>query len=205
MGRLTAPRAKGAAAVPASILRRVIRLMMALLYTSCPPAWRTMNVMIRIVGLLLLFSIGCGEDHQEEMTQGEWQPGHVTANGIQIHYWRTGGDKPVMVMSHGVTDNGLCWTTLARALEADYDIIMYDARGHGLSDKPETGYGIDDHAADLVGLLEALELRAPILMGHSMGGAIVAVTAAQHPDLPRAVVLEDPVHMGPPPEPSPEE
>src|SRR5215472_4808053 len=99
----------------------------------------------------------------------EWSSGDVSANGIRIHYHRTGGDKPPLVLNHGATDNGLCWTRLARALEADYDLIMPDARGHGLSEAPASGYGTQERAADLAGLIEALRLDRPAVGGHSMG------------------------------------
>ena len=56
-----------------------------------------------------------------------WTDGYVMANGIRIHYWRTGGDKPVLLMAHGSSDDGLCWTNLAKELVQDYDIIMADA------------------------------------------------------------------------------
>ncbi|MCP4687120.1 MAG: alpha/beta hydrolase, partial [Desulfobacterales bacterium] len=106
----------------------------------------------------------------------EWFSGEVVANGIKIHYTRTGGDKPPVVLSHGFTDNGLCWTRAAWVLEKDYDVVMYDARGHGLSDAPEAGYSAEDHAADLAGLIQALELKdpRPVLMGHSMGASTAA-------------------------------
>ena len=121
-----------------------------------------------------------------------WPSGDVVANGIKIHYHRTGGDKPPVVLAHGITDNGLCWTRLARALEKDYDLIMFDARGHGLSDAPAEGYSRADHAADLAGLVQALGLGRPALIGHSMGAANVAIAAASYPGLARCVVLEDP-------------
>jgi len=121
-----------------------------------------------------------------------WTDAYVLANGIRIHYWRTGGDKPVMVMAHGSSDNGLCWTNLARELVADYDIIMFDARGHGLSDPPSKSDGPDAQCEDLAGLIRALELEKPILMGHSMGSSSVAWLAARYPDVPGAVILEDP-------------
>ena len=38
-----------------------------------------------------------------------WTDGYVLANEIRIHYWRTGGDKPVLLMAHGYSDDGLCW------------------------------------------------------------------------------------------------
>ncbi|MBV9356972.1 MAG: alpha/beta fold hydrolase, partial [Chloroflexi bacterium] len=78
-----------------------------------------------------------------------WFEGDVVANGIKQHYARTGGDKPVLVLAHGASDSGLCWTRLAQALEGEYDVVMPDARGHGHSDAPESAYGSVDQAADL--------------------------------------------------------
>jgi N-formylmaleamate deformylase len=122
-----------------------------------------------------------------------WSSGYVKANGIMLHYYRTGnGTLPPMVLSHGYTDNGLCWTDLAHALEKKYDVIMYDLRGHGLSDAPATGYDINDHVSDIVGLIKALKLKHPVIIGHSLGGSIVAVVAAQYPDIPLKAVLIDP-------------
>ena len=57
-----------------------------------------------------------------------WQSGFVETNGIRMHYTRTGGDRPPVVLAHGFSDDGLCWTPVARAREADYDVIMRDAR-----------------------------------------------------------------------------
>jgi N-formylmaleamate deformylase len=121
-----------------------------------------------------------------------WPSDDITANGIRIHYYRTGGAKPPLVLSHGFSDNGMCWIRAAQFLEADYDVIMPDARGHGLSDAPEEGYTTGDRAADLAGLIVALELHRPALMGHSMGAATTAVTAAQYPERVSCIVLEDP-------------
>ena len=71
-----------------------------------------------------------------------WQSGDVTVNGLRLHYTRTGGAKPPVVLAHGFSDDGLCWTPVAEALEADYDVIMVDARGHGRSEAPEQGYNM---------------------------------------------------------------
>lgn len=128
------------------------------------------------------------------MTQwsDNWSDDYVSVNGIRLHYYRTGGDKPPLVLSHGITDNGLCWTRAAQILQEAYDVIMVDARGHGLSDKPEGGYSADQHAADLAGLIEQLGLERPRLMGHSMGGGTITALAARYPSLPGRIVLEDP-------------
>lgn len=125
-----------------------------------------------------------------------WQSAYLDSNGIRLHYWRTGGSgKPVLVLAHGITDYGLNWTSLAERFEAEYDIVMYDARGHGYSDKPDGPYDLATHVADLAGLIRGLGIEKPVLMGHSMGGATVASAAVTFPDLARAVILEDPADM----------
>jgi len=122
-----------------------------------------------------------------------WKDGDVTANGIRLHYYRTGdGTKPPMVLLHGYTDAGLCWTDLAHEFEKDYDVIMMDYRGHGFSDAPLTGYKTEDYTADAVGLIEALKLPKPIIIGHSMGGSIAAQIVLTRPDIPQKAVLIDP-------------
>lgn len=121
-----------------------------------------------------------------------WQSGYISNNGLRLHYTRIGGHKPPLVLAHGVTDDGLCWSPVAAALAPDYDVIMVDARGHGLSDAPLEGYGPIEQADDLAGLIQALDLKQPIVLGHSMGAMTTLVLAAQHPELLRAIALEDP-------------
>lgn len=128
-----------------------------------------------------------------------WKDGFVLSNGIRMHYWRTGGvGKVPLVLAHGSSDDGLCWTNLAKELENNFDIIMIDARGHGLSDPPKPNDAVDVQADDLAGLIRGLKLDRPIVMGHSMGSFAAAAFAAKYPDVPRAVVLEDPNLAGRP-------
>jgi N-formylmaleamate deformylase len=108
-----------------------------------------------------------------------WTSAVCEANGIGIHYLRTGGSKPSLVLLHGLTGSGACWSPLARALEAEFDVVMPDARGHGNSSIPLNGYHYEDHARDVVGLIQALGLNAPFLLGHSMGGMTATVVASQ--------------------------
>ena len=123
-----------------------------------------------------------------------WTDGYVYANGIRIHYYHAtpAPGKPVMVMAHGVTDIGLCWTTLTRELEADYDIYMVDARAHGLTDPPTAADTGNTRVDDLVGFTREMKLDKPILMGHSMGAGTVMQLAATHKDFARAAILLDP-------------
>ncbi|HTR80787.1 MAG TPA: alpha/beta hydrolase [Bacteroidota bacterium] len=114
-----------------------------------------------------------------------------------MHYIRTGGSKPPLILLHGLTGNGACWTALAHALEKEYDVIMPDARGHGKSSIPERGYRYDDHANDVVGLIEAMKLSSPVLLGHSMGGMTAAVVASRRPKGLRSLMLADPTFLSP--------
>jgi non-heme chloroperoxidase len=99
---------------------------------------------------------------------------HVTVgqeNGadIQIHYEDHGTGQPV-VLIHGYPLSGRAWDKQVPALlQADYRVITYDRRGFGQSSQPATGYDYDTFAADLSTLLEHLDLRDAVLVGHSMG------------------------------------
>jgi N-formylmaleamate deformylase len=126
-----------------------------------------------------------------------WISGVCEANGISIHYLRTGGDKPPVVLLHGLMGSGACWTPLARALEGEFDVVMPDARGHGGSSAPHHGYRYDDLASDVVGLIRGLELSRPVLLGHSMGGMTAAVVASRGAGLIRGLVLVDPTFLSP--------
>ena len=126
-----------------------------------------------------------------------WTTAVCKANGIDIHYLRTGGSKSPLVLLHGLTGSGACWSPLARALEAEFDVVMPDARGHGNSSTPLNGYRYEDHARDVVGLIQGLGLATPVLLGHSMGGMTAAVVASQIATPMRGVILADPTFLSP--------
>jgi len=124
--------------------------------------------------------------------KSHWTEGDITTDGIRIHYTRSGdGSLPPLVLAHGFSDNGKCWLPLAHALEDSYDVILPDARGHGLSARVQPGEAVDA-AADLAGLIHALGLKKPFVGGHSMGAMVAAAMQARYPGTARALVLEDP-------------
>jgi pimeloyl-ACP methyl ester carboxylesterase len=122
----------------------------------------------------------------------QWVDGYVETNGIKIHYYRTGGNKPKVVFNHGAGDDGLCWTRIAKELEGDYDVIMPDARGHGKSSSGNGDYSTKSRVTDLVGLIKGLGIDHPVVGGHSMGAETAMNLAAEYPDLIKAIFLEDP-------------
>jgi len=125
--------------------------------------------------------------------QKDWTQATIKiTDGIELFYTRTGqGDKPPLVLAHGITDNGLCWHQFASELEEDYDLIMYDEYGHGKSSRVAAGKRFD-LSENLFDLINALKLKKPGVIGHSMGAATAAAFAANNPDLVRSVILEDP-------------
>lgn len=127
-----------------------------------------------------------------------WSDGYVYSNGARLHYYHAtpAPGKPVIVMCHGVTDNGLCWTTLTWKLQDSYDIYMVDTRGHGLSDPFASSVDRDTLVKDVVEFVRAMKFEKPILMGHSMGAATVMRVGAEYPDLAKAVIMLDPMLPG---------
>lgn len=130
---------------------------------------------------------------KEQMT--EWTTGTCEVNGISVHYLRTGGNNPPIVLLHGLMTSGICWTPVARALQRDYDVIMPDARGHGNSGISSQGYLYENLAADVVSLIDALDLANPVLVGHSMGGMTAAVAASRTLKRLRGLILVDPAFL----------
>jgi pimeloyl-ACP methyl ester carboxylesterase len=131
--------------------------------------------------------------------QPHWKEHDLVVDGIKIHYIRTGdGSKPPVVLAHGFSDNGLCWLPVALDLEAEYDVILPDARGHGKSARVQPGEAIDA-PADLAGLIRGLGLHKPVVGGHSMGGSVSSTMQAHYPGLAGALILEDPAWFTPPP------
>ncbi|MCB0034603.1 MAG: alpha/beta hydrolase [Anaerolineales bacterium] len=121
-----------------------------------------------------------------------WTQNDVLVNGIKLHYTRTGhGDKPPLVLVHGFSDNGLLWTPTARDLESEYDVIMPDMRGHGLSARVQPNENVD-MAADVAELIRTLGIERPIIGGHSMGAIVAYQVGLRFPELASAIFLEDP-------------
>lgn len=121
----------------------------------------------------------------------------VRANGLGLHVLDHGGDGPALVLAHGLTANAHFFDGLARAgLAAARRILALDLRGRGLSDKPERGYAMEDHAADLLGTLDALGLERVALGGHSFGGLLTIWVAAHAPErVERALLLDVPAEV----------
>lgn len=120
-----------------------------------------------------------------------WSSGTVDISGGHLAYHRTGGNGPQMVLLHGLTDNGLCWSRFASAFTGEFDIIMLDSRGHGASSRIVERVHLDP-AQDIAEAIDGLGLNLPVLLGHSVGALAAAAFAARFPAYASKLILEDP-------------
>ncbi|HTJ32278.1 MAG TPA: alpha/beta fold hydrolase [Dactylosporangium sp.] len=130
----------------------------------------------------------------------------VLANGLSVHVERLApsepasgahGGAPTAVLIHGLAMDTLAswYITLAQPLAAaGLDVVMYDLRGHGHTERPAQGYALDDFVDDLEALLAALDITGPVsLFGNSFGGTIAFGYAARHPERVAAIVAVEAV------------
>lgn len=113
-------------------------------------------------------------------------------NGVQVHYEVAGEGAP-LVLFHGLTGSGARWhdTGIAAGLAADHHLILIDARGHGESAKPHRfdDYGGAIHAADVLAVLDDLELKSAHFWGHSLGGNVALSLAWIAPERVQRLVI----------------
>ena len=107
----------------------------------------------------------------------------ASANGIEIHYVRQGSGLP-LVLLHGWPEFWLVWRKVIGPLSDRFDVVAPDLRGFGQSSKPAVpareGYRVEDHAADLLGLADALGFDRFGLVSHDVGAYVAQTFARQH-------------------------
>jgi pimeloyl-ACP methyl ester carboxylesterase len=113
------------------------------------------------------------------------QRGNTEINGASLAY-ETAGSGPPLVMVHGHLLDLHQWDDQFQSFARDYQVVRYDARGFGQSTQPPADY---NHAADLHGLMQFLDLGHAFLMGCSGGGATCIDFALQHPSMVDGLIL----------------
>jgi pimeloyl-ACP methyl ester carboxylesterase len=124
------------------------------------------------------------------MEEGIWKKVRVPGD-VELALCRAGGGPDPVVCLHGITAQHRAFNAAARHLGPSRGVVGVDLRGRGDSDKPESGYSLGAHAADVVRVLDHLGLRSAVLAGHSMGAFVALKTALMFPDRVRALVLLD--------------
>lgn len=119
----------------------------------------------------------------------------VTSNGARLHVVRAGRGRPLLLL-HGWPEFWLTWEPVMRRLADRFSLIAPDLRGFGDSDKPAGPFGAAEHAADLLGLLDALGLGTVGVVGHDVGGAVMQSLARMAPERFAGLFFFDFVYPG---------
>lgn len=122
------------------------------------------------------------------------------ANGVRLRYARQGpATGPALILLHGYSDSSFSFSRVMPLLPPYLRVIAPDFRGHGDSDRPEHGYAVDDLAADIVQMMDALNVPAATIAGHSLGTYVARrVYAAAPARVSRLVLLSGGFHSNTP-------
>ena len=112
----------------------------------------------------------------------------IKVNDISINHELAGSGK-TLVLIHGLGGNNQTWETQVPILSQHYQVLTWDVRGHGQSDKPEGDYSAELFASDLAALLRTRGIGSAIVLGHSMGGVIALRFALDFPSLCDALIV----------------
>lgn len=122
----------------------------------------------------------------------------IEANGLRHHVLQYGEQGPDLLILPGITSPALTAEFVAVQLAAEYRVHVPDNRGRGRSEVASSGgYTLEHYAADVAGLVEALGLQRPVILGHSMGARIAAAYSVLHGRVHGPLVVADPPLSGP--------
>lgn len=115
----------------------------------------------------------------------------ISANGLTFHLIDWGGRGEWLILLHGLASQAHIWDLVAPLLTSSFRVVAVDQRGHGLSDKPASGYDFASITHDLDEILAALAIDHATLIGHSWGGNVAVQVAVDHPSRVSGLVLID--------------
>jgi pimeloyl-ACP methyl ester carboxylesterase len=112
----------------------------------------------------------------------------IDVDGLRIAYERAGVGPPIVFLHGGVSDSRE-WRRQMDALAGEYTVVAWDAPGNGRSEDPPESFRMPDYADCVAGLVRALELDRPHVVGLSFGATLALELYRRHPDVPRSLVL----------------
>lgn len=133
-----------------------------------------------------------GNTQGETAPMEQWVPIRHQRAPLRLHVWEWPGTKRPFVLLHGLASNATTWWAVGNELAMQrHRVIAVDQRGHGRSDKPETGYDFATITDDLHFLLQEMAIDAPVIAGQSWGGNVVLAYGARHPLVAQRLILVD--------------
>ena len=117
--------------------------------------------------------------------------GYFSTNGINLHFRDWGGSGRQVVLLHGLASTCHIWDLVAPILAEEFAVIAVDQRGHGISDKPDSGYDFASVSLDLLGVIEARNMEKPVIVGHSWGADVALEFSVAHPGVAGGICFVD--------------
>jgi pimeloyl-ACP methyl ester carboxylesterase len=139
------------------------------------------------IGLAIASSLSYG---QTFAFPAPFEQQDIQANGVTLHV-RHAGSGPAVVLLHGYGETGDMWVPMATELVRDHTVVVPNLRGLGLSSKPAGGFDKKTQAADVAGVLDALQIDRADVVAHDIGNMVAFQFAARYPQRVRRVVLID--------------
>lgn len=115
---------------------------------------------------------------------------HANLNGIKLYYEEHGRGDPLVLIA-GLSCDVLHWAEILTPLADDYRVVIFDNRGVGQTDSPDTPFTIELMAHDTLALMDHLSIASTHILGHSMGGCIAQEIAHHHPQRVNKLVLSN--------------
>jgi pimeloyl-ACP methyl ester carboxylesterase len=117
--------------------------------------------------------------------------GSIVRGGTELVYWTWAGSGQTALLLHGIGNYGRYWDLFAAAIAQRMRLVAPDARGHGESGRPPTGYAVDDFTRDALAMLDELDIDRAVVVGHSMGGLHAIDLASRHGDRVSSLAIVD--------------
>jgi len=120
----------------------------------------------------------------------------IEVNDLSVHYKAQGSGEPVLVLLHGFGASSFSWQQVQSRLAQQRSVVAFDRPAFGLTERPQewdgpSPYGTENQVALTTGLMDALGFEQAVLVGNSAGGTVAALTALEHPERVRALILVD--------------
>jgi pimeloyl-ACP methyl ester carboxylesterase len=132
---------------------------------------------ILIIGILLLLIVLLGYSNIGNLPENENQENHFLKIGKEkIRFSQKGNGKDILLI-HGTPGSIEDWTEIIDSLSQNYRVTTFDRLGHGFSSSNQYTYHLKDNAILVENLIKKLNLKSPLIVGHSYGGSIVAYMA----------------------------
>ncbi|MGB9695511.1 MAG: alpha/beta fold hydrolase [Caldisericaceae bacterium] len=122
--------------------------------------------------------------------------GYIDSSGIKLYYEVYGEGKPLILVG-GIAQQICMWKYQIEAFRNDFKVVVFDNRGAGKSEKPDSGYSVDTFAIDVKAIIDSLKLDQPHILGVSFGGFVAQKVAYKYADFIDKLVLVNTAFGGP--------